>query len=330
MPHRPGHTVLGEEFEQIFPGQKSGRIRENVLAKPEPVPPGYPPLGIDGQIGVPTSTGEPQDPGLEIRPINIPPAIAPPSSPAAEESKFRRAVAAIRAGTFTIADLDDFFDAAGNLTPRGQQLLEEYKRWLLEQQEAALGREEKLRSEREFGLRDVQQAQAQRQAQMQQAMAERQFAFQQEQARIANALQQQELFVRIIPALLQNPFAFAALQSLGGLGGLGAGQGAFALPGGTGQGGGLGAFANTPIAPFAQELGGLGFNPLGQGQAGLFPGGTPSLGQLGALSPGAQSLLGSYLGFRGILPSTLQRESARLTPLAGSPIRPSIRFARRG
>ena len=142
-------------------------------------------------------------------------------------------------------------------------------------------------------------------------------------------------------AALSNPFAYAALQSLGGQVG-----GQPLLPGSTTSTATPQNVVASAFAPFAGELGmqkgGLGFDPMRglmgapggsnipgtptpQGLTGQFTGGVPTQGGLGGLTTGGRTMLEATLGFQGISPETLQRQSQLVTPGARRPGRGAIR-----
>ena len=87
---------------------------------------------------------------------------------------------------------------------------------------------------------------------------------------------------------MQNPYAFSAMQTMAGGG-----------------------------APFADLLSPLGFampGQVGQGAQQFFPGGTPTMGALGQADPEGLNYLQALLGFSGVSPAQLAKQSAGITP----------------
>lgn len=123
------------------------------------------------------------------------------------------------------------------------------------------------------------------------------------EAAVALVLQQSRSETSLQQTAMENPFGFAALNTLGG------------FPGAGGQQQGQGT------NPFLSGLAPLGFQvPQGTqaGQAGpasqFFQGGIPSLGQLQQIAPDALQFLQSILGFTGTSPQGFGRQSAAITP----------------
>jgi hypothetical protein len=130
--------------------------------------------------------------------------------------------------------------------------------------------------------------------------------------------------VALLSAAMENPYSFAALRSLGGLGGIPGMQGggattAGALPTGTPPA------AGTP-PPFFPGLASLGFQIPALAQAGditsapqFFTGGMPPIGALNQMDPASLEFLQSVLGFTGTSPQQFGSQSADVTPALGSP-----------
>ena len=155
--------------------------------------------------------------------------------------------------------------------------------------ELAFGREQ-LGMERELGLASLGQ--------------ERELGF----ASLAQQQQEANLNAQIalLTAAMQNPSAFAALRSMGGL-----------------TGGGAPAAAGTPAQMFP-DLGNLGFQipqTAGGGATtpapAFFTGGMPTIGALGQLDPSSLAFLQNVLGFGGTTPEGLGQQAAAVTPAAG-------------
>ncbi len=155
--------------------------------------------------------------------------------------------------------------------------------------ELAFGREQ-LGMERELGLASLGQ--------------ERELGF----ASLAQQQQEANLNAQIalLTAAMQNPSAFAALRSMGGL-----------------TGGGAPAAAGTPAQMFP-DLGNLGFQipqTAGGGATtpapAFFTGGMPTIGALGQLDPSSLAFLQNVLGFGGTTPEALGSQAAAVTPAAG-------------
>jgi len=101
--------------------------------------------------------------------------------------------------------------------------------------------------------------------------------------------------VNIFQAAMQNPYAFSAMQAMGGGG-----------------------------APFANLLAPLGFQmpgQVGQGAQQFFLGGLPTMGALGQADPEGLNYLQALLGFSGVSPQQFGRLSAGITP--GATMRPA-------
>jgi hypothetical protein len=112
--------------------------------------------------------------------------------------------------------------------------------------------------------------------------------------------------IALLTAAMQNPSAFAALRSMGGL-----------------TGGGAPAAAGTPAQMFP-DLGNLGFQipqTAGGGATtpapAFFTGGMPTIGALGQLDPSSLAFLQNVLGFGGTTPEALGSQAAAVTPAAG-------------
>ena len=112
--------------------------------------------------------------------------------------------------------------------------------------------------------------------------------------------------ISLLTAAMQNPSAFAALRSMGGL-----------------TGGGAPAAAGTPTQMFP-DLGNLGFQipqTAGGGATtpapAFFTGGMPTIGALGQLDPSSLAFLQNVLGFGGTTPEGLGQQAAAVTPAAG-------------
>ena len=155
--------------------------------------------------------------------------------------------------------------------------------------ELAFGREQ-LGMERELGFASLGQ--------------ERELGF----ASLAQRQQEANLQAQIslLTAAMQNPSAFAALRSMGGL-----------------AGGGAPAAAGTPTQMFP-DLGNLGFQipqTAGGGATtpapAFFTGGMPTIGALGQLDPSSLAFLQNVLGFGGTTPEGLGQQAAAVTPAAG-------------
>jgi len=130
---------------------------------------------------------------------------------------------------------------------------------------------------------------ASRQLTQEEELSERELAFRREQMQSENERAQLQAQVSMLQSILQNPYAFGALQAMqqGQLPGVGG----MAVP-----------------APTAQQQGVAG--PI----AALFGGGVPTTGGLQQMDPAALGILTDILGFRGISPEQLGRTSAGYTP----------------
>ena len=116
--------------------------------------------------------------------------------------------------------------------------------------------------------------------------------------------------VALLNAAMQNPYSFAALNSLGGIPGMGGG----AAPA---------AAAVSPTGMFP-SLSGLGFQIPETAQAetrtpapAFFSGGMPTVGALGELDPASLAFLQNVLAFSGTPPEGLGRMAGAVTPAAG-------------
>ena len=130
---------------------------------------------------------------------------------------------------------------------------------------------------------------ASRQLTQEEELSERELTFRREQMQSENERAQLQAQVSMLQSILQNPYAFGALQAMqqGQLPGVGG----MAVP-----------------APTAQQQGVAG--PI----AALFGGGVPTTGGLQQMDPAALGILTDILGFRGISPEQLGRTSAGYTP----------------
>ena len=119
--------------------------------------------------------------------------------------------------------------------------------------------------------------------------SQQELTFRREQMQSENERAQLQAQVSMLQSILQNPYAFGALQAIqqGQLPGVGG----MAVP-----------------APTAQQQGVAG--PI----AALFGGGVPTTGGLQQMDPAALGILTDILGFRGISPEQLGRTSAGYTP----------------
>ena len=116
--------------------------------------------------------------------------------------------------------------------------------------------------------------------------------------------------VALLNAAMQNPYSFAALNTLGGIPGMAGG----AAPA---------AAAVSPTGMFP-SLAGLGFQVPETAQAGtrtpapaFFSGGMPTVGALGELDPASLAFLQNVLAFSGTPPEGLGRMAGAVTPAAG-------------
>ena len=130
---------------------------------------------------------------------------------------------------------------------------------------------------------------AERQLTQEERASQQELTFRREQMQSENERAQLQAQVSMLQSILQNPYAFGALQAIqqGQLPGVGG----MAVP-----------------APTAQQQGVAG--PI----AALFGGGVPTTGGLQQMDPAALGILTDILGFRGISPEQLGRTSAGYTP----------------
>ena len=130
---------------------------------------------------------------------------------------------------------------------------------------------------------------AERQLTQEERASQQELTFRREQMQSENERAQLQAQVSMLQSILQNPYAFGALQAMqqGQLPGVGG----MAVP-----------------APTAQQQGVAG--PI----AALFGGGVPTTGGLQQMDPAALGILTDILGFRGISPEQLGRTSAGYTP----------------
>ncbi len=130
---------------------------------------------------------------------------------------------------------------------------------------------------------------AERQLTQEEELSERELAFRREQMQSENERAQLQAQVSMLQSILQNPYAFGALQAIqqGQLPGVGG----MAVPAATQQQQGVAG----PIAA-------------------LFGGGVPTTGGLQQMDPAALGILTDILGFRGISPQQLGQTAAGYTP----------------
>ena len=130
---------------------------------------------------------------------------------------------------------------------------------------------------------------AREQLTQEEVLAERELTFRREQMEAENERAQLQAQVSMLQSILQNPYAFGALQAIqqGQLPGVGG----MAVPAATQQQQGVAG----PIAA-------------------LFGGGVPTTGGLQQMDPAALGILTDILGFRGISPQQLGQTAAGYTP----------------
>ena len=130
---------------------------------------------------------------------------------------------------------------------------------------------------------------AREQLTQEEVLAERELTFRREQMEAENERAQLQAQVAMLQSILQNPYAFGALQAIqqGQLPGVGG----MAVPAATQQQQGVAG----PIAA-------------------LFGGGVPTTGGLQQMDPAALGILTDILGFRGISPQQLGQTAAGYTP----------------
>jgi hypothetical protein len=129
--------------------------------------------------------------------------------------------------------------------------------------------------------------------------------------------------VALLNAAMANPYSYAALSSLGGLGG-GPGMQGAAAP----AAGGMGALTPAAAGPPPQLFPGLtdiGFRLPPAARPGVvtpapqfFTGGMPTLGALSELDPASRAFLQNILGFSGTSPEGLERGAGEVTPFTGN------------